>query len=76
MERKQRPDGPLEMFVIYDHPRDFPGHFVVRRWFGDKSTEDFALADTLEGARAEVPLGRYRMPHCPGEDEVIMETWI
>ena len=65
MECKQRPDGPLEMFVIYDHPRDLPGHFVVRRWLGDKPTLDFAIANTLESARTHVPAGTYRIPHQP-----------
>lgn len=23
---------PLKLFVIYDHPSDFPGNFVVRQW--------------------------------------------
>jgi hypothetical protein len=64
------------MFVIYEHPLDFPGHFVVRRWLGGDPTQDFAIADSLEAARAKVPQGMYRMPHCPGEDDVIVETWI
>jgi hypothetical protein len=76
MDRKQLPDGPLEMFVVYDHPRDYPGHFVVRRWTGGKPTSDFAIADSLEKARAVVPTGLYRLPHQPGEDDVIVETWI
>jgi len=76
MDRKQLPDGPLEMFVIYNHPKDFPGHFVVRRWAGGKPTSDFAIADSLEAARIEVPAGLYRLPHQPGEDDVIVETWL
>lgn len=76
MDRKQQPDGPLELFVIYDHPRDYPGHFVVRRWSGAKPTQDFAIADTLEKARAEVPMGLHRLPHQQGEDPAIVETWI
>ncbi len=76
MESKQQPDGPLEMFVIYDHPEDFPGHFVVRRWLLDKPTGDFALALTLEEARAEVPPGLCRLLRAPGDDRVIVETWV
>ena len=80
MDRKQAPDGPLELFVIYDHPKDYPGHFVVRRWFGTRwatiATDDFALTDTIESARAEVPEGLVRIPHQTGEDPVIVETWI
>ena len=76
MLRKQLSDGPLEMFVIYDHPLDYPGHFVVRRWMGGKPTEDFAIADSIETARTEVPPGMYRLPRQSGEDKVILETWI
>ena len=76
MERKQLPDGPLEMFVIYEHPRDYPADFVVRRWLGGKATADFVLAASLEAARTEVPAGMYRLPHQPGEDDVIVETWL
>lgn len=76
MIRKQQPDGLLEMFVIYDHPRDYPGHFVVRRWSGDRPTDDFAIADSIEIARTHVPSGLCRLPHQPGEDDVIVETWI
>jgi hypothetical protein len=65
-----------ELFVIYERPRDYPAHFVVRRWIGAEPTEDFAIADTLESARAELPHGLYRIPHQPGEDSVIAETWV
>lgn len=76
MDRKQQPDGPLEMFVVYDHPKDYPGHFVVRRWFADRPTEDFAIADTIEKVRAEVPMGLHRMPRQEKDDAVIVEVWI
>jgi hypothetical protein len=76
MERKQKTNGPLELFVIYERPKDYPAHFVVRRWFGMEPTEDFAIADTLEAARKELPRGLYRIPRQPGEDPVIAETWV
>lgn len=76
MDRKQLPHGPLELFVIYDHPADYPGYFVVRRWFGAKPTSDFAVADTIEAARAEVPAGLHCLARQPGDDPVIVETWI
>jgi hypothetical protein len=76
MRRNQPLTGPLEMFVVYDHPRDFPGHFVVRRWLGGRPTADFAIADTLEAARAEVPIGLHRLPREPDDDRVIVETWV
>ena len=80
MDRKGPMNGMMELFVIYDHPKDYPGHFVVRRWFGTRwatiPTTDFAIADTLEAVRAEVPEGMCRIPHQESEDAVIVETWI
>lgn len=76
MKRKQQPDRPLESFAIYDHPRDYPDHFVVRRWVGDVPTCDFAIADTLDAARAEVPDGLYRIPCQIADDPVLVEVWL
>ena len=76
MDRKQQPGGPLEMFVIYDHPKDCPGHFVVRRWLNGHPTKDFVIADTLEDSRAEVPSGLCRIHRYVDDDSVIVETWV
>jgi hypothetical protein len=76
VDSQPSPRGPLEIFVIYDHPRDYPGHFVVRRWLGDRPTEDFAIALTLAEARAEVPRGRVRLARSAADDPVIVETWV
>jgi hypothetical protein len=76
MERKQFRGGPPEMFVVYYHPRDYLGYFVVRRWMGGKPTEDFAIANTLEDARAEVPSDMLRVDRLSEDDAVIVETWI
>lgn len=76
MERKQQPGGLLEMFVVYDHPLDYPGHFVVRRWSGDQPTENFAVARTIEEARAHVPMGLHRLPRQPDDDAAIVEVWL
>ena len=76
MERKQHPTGPLEMFVVYERPRDYPAHFVVRRFLGEKPTEDFAMAETLDGARAEVPPGLVMMARAEGDDPKIVEVWL
>ena len=71
----------VELFDVYDHPRDYPGHFVVRRrvvrsWGVADPTDDFAFADTLEAVREEVPRGLHRVPRQPGEDPAIVETWL
>jgi hypothetical protein len=49
---------PLNIWTIYDHPKDYPEHFVVRRWkieTGQAVAGECKLADTLEEARKLVP---------------------
>lgn len=73
----------LPMATIYDHPSDYPDHFVVRiievgpTGPGNMRSVGVHLADTLEGARRMVPSQfDYRLPRDPSDDPVIVETWI
>lgn len=66
------------MWTIYDHPKDWPDHFVVRRWYGLIREEAVILCDTLVEAReyiteqgGSVPLQRDER-----DDPVIIETWL
>jgi hypothetical protein len=68
-------------FAIYNNPRDYPGQFVVRRWFigrGELLRElaPYAVTGTLEAARAAVPPGMYRLDRDASDDAVIVEVWI
>lgn len=66
-----------EVFVawaIYDHPSDYPNHFVVRRWEWMTPDEGCQLYDTLEDARAAIPPGLVCI--VGNSDPVIIETWI
>lgn len=71
-------------WTIYDHPKDYPNHFVVRKWtvFEDDThiwiepDKDCFLADTLENARSLVPRGFYPVGRMPGDDPAILEVWI
>jgi len=74
-------EDAVELFVIYDHPLDFPEHFVVRRWFVvgvDQCLPDYVprIAGTLEDARGYVPDGLVHMVRRRGEDAFIIETWM
>jgi len=76
MSRARRHFPPI--WVIYDHPRDFPGHFVVRIAWGLDMAPLAQLAPTLEAARrlaiengASFCLGRH-----PTDDPCIAECWI
>lgn len=64
------------LFVVYDHPSDFPHCYVVRRWNGNIPSREFCVAPTLEGARAAIPAHCANLGRMPGEDPVILEVWI
>lgn len=76
------PQGALVLFVVYDHPTDFPRSFVVRRQYvlegGAVHVEPlpFAVEDTLERARAALPPGLHRIGRAPEDEPQIVETWL
>lgn len=66
------------MWTIYDHPADYPRHFVVRSYLVGREGEGSSrvqLADSLEEARACVPPGLFCMARSPDDDPPIVETW-
>jgi len=74
-------DDPLDLYVIYDHPKDHPNNFVVRRWKlaadGTLTAEnDCFLAGTIDDARSFVPRGLVHIPRYPQDDPVITEVWM
>lgn len=80
-KRFQRTTDPfvLQMWTIYERPRDFPDVFVVREWrvVGGRSQPGDALsAPTLEEARELVPLDCVKLARSDGDDPKIVETWI
>lgn len=72
-------ENSLEMFTVYDRPLDYPGHYVVRRWFAQagKLTADVVprLASSLDEARAMVPPYLHRLPRGEGDDAFVVEVW-
>lgn len=68
----------LSMWVIYDHPKDFPDHFVARQWMiPDHPTSQIRLSPTLEPLHHYfgVTLGMVWMPRQPEDDIVIVGTY-
>ena len=76
------PSEPMKVYTIYDHPTDYPEHFVVRTWLilpGEpepQATKECSLATSLEEAQSFVPEGLVAIPRSPGDDEPIVETWM
>jgi hypothetical protein len=71
----------LEMFVIYERPRDFPEGYVMRRWVigegGDSSaTDEMATAPTLAEIRVFVPSYCVRLERDPKDEPQIVEVWL
>jgi len=67
------------MYVVYDHPRDFPDDFVVTRWAirhnGETCIDAARTAPTLEAARAPLRrMGLARMPRDHDDDPCIVEV--
>jgi hypothetical protein len=74
----------LEMFVVYEHPLDFPESFVVRRWVVELGATrpdplPVALGLTLEEVRkkllAEQP-DLVRTAPMAMDDPCIKEVWL
>jgi hypothetical protein len=66
----------VEIYTVYYNPLDYPGLYVVRRWLNDKPTNDVHTAKTLEEIRAFIPQDKVYLDRMPGDDPVIVETWL
>ena len=55
----------LAMWTVYDHPKDYPDHFIARKWLvGSKraepeATDEVIARPTLHEVRALLPPGLY-----------------
>jgi hypothetical protein len=78
----------LDIWVVYDHPRDFPDNIVARRNIvlrtgiilkatNDAGDAGFKRFLTLDEARAWLSAkGLTKIPRAPDDDPVILESWI
>lgn len=70
----------MMVFTVYDHPRDYPNHFVVRGWEIDnlepRPRQECTLASTLDEARKAIPKGFINIGRFEDDDSVILEVWI
>lgn len=72
---------PLAMWVVYDHPLDFPSNFVAREFLitesGSRATGKFILSPRMEDIRQMMmdymlsPLARD-----PSDEPHIVESWV
>jgi hypothetical protein len=69
----------LILWTVYDHPSDYPAHFVLRGYSTrkDVTLPWCALFESLDELRQEmIEAGRVCLDREPGDDPVIVETWI
>lgn len=71
--------APFRQYAIYDHPRDYPDHFVVREWLifpGHTQPGDAWLAETIEEARTVLPSGTTQISGPDPKDPILIEVWM
>jgi hypothetical protein len=71
----------LPMWVVYDHPSDYPEQYVARQHVvgvaGDTSTDRLMAAESLDNIRAALAnLGLVCLTRNPQDDPVIVEVWL
>jgi hypothetical protein len=75
-------DHVLNIWVIYDHPKDQPDvAYLARRWevdrIGERATKDALCAVALEPLRWHFgQLGLTCIGRNPADDPVIVECWL
>ncbi len=66
----------LSLYVVYDHPSDFPHSFVVRRFEFDQPKELLGVAPSLELARLLIPKGLVCLHRLDQDERQIAEVWL
>lgn len=70
------------MWTVYDHPSDFPDHFIARRWevaggADPVPTSQVITATDIEALRGMLTaMGLYPLNRNEGDDPTIMESWL
>jgi len=76
-ERNQRKiTEAIELLVIYRDPHDYPGKFVVRRWWNQiPEREPTLVCDSIEQARTVIPIHAVYLGRYDEDDPAIYEVW-
>lgn len=69
------------IWVVYDHPRDYPNCYVARKWRYDvnppEPTHDMIISPSIEKLREMmIDAGLARIHRHPMDDRAIMEIWV
>lgn len=76
----------LDMWTIYEKPRDHPEHYVARRWsvattrgscmVVPRMSPEVMLGETLDAVRRQLPPGLVNIMRRPEDDPCIVEVWL
>ena len=73
----------LSLWTIYDHPTDYPGHFVARRFVvGHELDKPFATDEIMAAERIEdlrevfLEMGLVKIEREMVDEAQIVETWL
>lgn len=67
----------LEIWTIYNKPKDFPDRFVARKFYNDQPTQDVIVSEDLENLRAGLrEKGLTLIPRSEFDPPVIVESWL
>ncbi|WP_439891569.1 hypothetical protein ACS7SF_02715 [Ralstonia sp. 25C] len=73
-----QPREALEMWTVYERPKEYPQGFLARRWIVTDiamATETYYTAPTLSQVRECLPGGLFCQPRAELDDPAIVETW-
>ncbi len=66
----------IDIWVVYDKPKDFPEDFVARLWKNHSATSTFHKAKSLEELRNLLPSGLACIARNETDDPCIVECWL
>jgi hypothetical protein len=71
----------LQMWTVYDHPRDFPNSYVARCFdvdgSGPRATDNIMVSPSLDALRDMLAArGLTALCRSPEDDPKIVETWL
>jgi hypothetical protein len=75
-QRDAQARGVLNIWTVFDHPRDYPNGFIARRFELDQPTQD-AFTGQLDAIRdALMRCGLYRLKRNDADHPSVLETWL
>lgn len=67
----------LELWVVYDHPKDWPFGWIARKWIGEAPTANTIITSSIHDMRAQLQsMGLVSIGRSHNDDPAITEVWV